>query len=113
MTNAEMVQAIDVMVGLSETGKLGYAIARNLRLLKTEATEYIQLRSELFQKYGIQNGSQWRIPPENIEEYIKELGDIPSIDHEVNVFKVSEEDFVSGSLTAAQMESLLWMVKED
>ncbi|MCC8039174.1 MAG: hypothetical protein LIP02_13730 [Bacteroidales bacterium] len=112
MTNAEMDSAVQAMSNLHETGKLGYAIARNLRILKTECTEYLQLKAELFEELGDRDGNQYSIPPDKIPEYIERLGDIPSIDHEVNLYTITEEEFLSGTLTSDQMEALLFMVQE-
>ena len=33
-------------------GKLGYAVARNIRVLNTELTEFQNVRNELIRKYG-------------------------------------------------------------
>ena len=109
MTNEEMGGYIETLSKLKERGKLGYAIARNLRLLRTNATEYLTEKARGFKEYGKQQGSIIRVAP---DDYMREMGDIPSISHEVEVYQVDEETFTSGSLDSVQMESLLWMVQE-
>lgn len=112
MTNAEMCECINVLSELRETGRLGYAIARNKRKLMDAAKEFLELRDDLLQKYGeSEDGIYYSVSPENSDAYIKELGDIPQIAHEVEIFTIPEDVFFGGSLKSNQMEKLLWMVK--
>ncbi|MCD7881065.1 MAG: hypothetical protein LUG47_05275 [Clostridiales bacterium] len=112
MSNEEMGRCVEILSTLKESGKLGYAVARNLRLLRTAATEYLDARAKAFQKYGTadQNTGTSTI---SVTDYVRELGEIPYISHEVDLYQVDEETFISGSLTSDQMSALLWMVKED
>lgn len=114
MTNEEMGVNIEVLAALKETGKLGYAVARNLRKMKEEAKEYLDLRRELLSKYGkpTDDGKIF-VFGENFKHYQEELGDIPKIEHEVEVFTVSEDEFIAGGINSQQMAVLMdWMVKE-
>ncbi len=47
MTNATMWESIQTLMGTQETGKLGYACARNLRKLMSECKEYMEVRDRL------------------------------------------------------------------
>lgn len=113
MSNAKMEQYIDVMSGLTETGKLGYAIARNTRKLKEAAKDYLKIKGDLLQKYGVMSndGKRFVVSGDNFPKFISELGDIPDIEHDVDIFQVPEELFFGGTLTSQQMENLLWMVE--
>lgn len=115
MTNAQMGQTLELLSKLHETGKLGYAIARNTRKITDAAKEYLEMQSQLFQKYGTvgEDGKTATIKgQDNIKAFTEEMGDIPQIEHEVEIFKVSEDVFTSGGLTSNQMMGLLWMVEE-
>lgn len=110
MTNEQMAANIDLLSGLQETGKLGYAIARNLRKLKDTATEYLEAKQKMFQEYGEDIGDgRVRVDPSVLVDV---LGDLMFIQHEADVYQVDEDTFTSGTLTSAQMEKLLWMVEE-
>lgn len=110
-TNDEMFQNIMTMSNLYETGRLGYAIARNLRKMKDEAKEYIEIRDQLLDKYGTDNGDgKYSIDQENVPEFTAEIEKYANIEHDVDVFQISEADFVSGNLNSQQMYILDWMV---
>lgn len=109
MTNEQMATAVEVLSTLGETGKLGYAIARNLRKLKDSATEYFEMRSKFFHEFGTKKNGMYSVP---IDVYTENMGDIGRIEHEVDIYQIDEETFFSGGLTSSQMEQLMWMVKE-
>ncbi|MCD8126184.1 MAG: hypothetical protein LUD82_01515 [Clostridiales bacterium] len=116
LSNNEMAQATETMSGLKEKGKLGYAIARNTRKLRDAAKEYLELRNTLFQKYGHSvGGNRFVVDKDKLPDFLEELNadGIPAIEHEVDVYQVDEDTFISGSLDSQQMAQLFWMVKED
>lgn len=115
-TNEGMVQAIDILSTLSETGVLGYAIARNLRKLREEAKDYIAIRSAAVQKYGVQvdDGKAYEIKgSENVKNFREELGDLPNVEVDVDIFQIDVNTFTSGNITSDKMGALFWMVKEE
>ncbi|MCC8047304.1 MAG: hypothetical protein LIP12_17760 [Clostridiales bacterium] len=114
MTNEEMRVSIDVLAQTQEAGKLGYAIARNLRKLRDAAKEYIEMRDKLLQEYGTPSKTpgQVSVTVDAWQKITAELGDIPEITSDVDVFRVDEDTFCSGGLKSNQMSALLWMVKE-
>lgn len=111
MTNIEAFHSVNVMSGLRESGKLGYAIARNMRKLNDELTEYIHIRDELIRKYGTSQGeNEYRIPPENTELFVQEMSEYNNIEFEFIPYKIPESLFYSGGMTSDQMYELDWMV---
>ncbi len=112
MTNLEMEHNIEVLSSLNETGRLGYAVARNLRLLKDNATEYLETKASAIREYGTLDEEKGVIAIDNalLNDMLK---DIRFISHEFDAFQVDEETFVNGSMTSQQMELLLWMVHEE
>ena len=43
MTNNEAYDALNLLVRLREKGRLGFVIAKNIRILRDEISEYISL----------------------------------------------------------------------
>jgi len=118
MTNEQMATAVEVLSTLGETGKLGYAIARNIRKLKDAAKEYLDIKAKAFQDFGqaipLKDGKSMTIvPKENMDDFQAALADLKDIEHEVDVYQIDADTFFSGSLKSNQMESLLWMVKDE
>lgn len=114
MSNEAMATMAEFMAKLDEKGKLGYVIAYNMRKLSEESKEYIDLRNKLLQEYGKQSddGKSVTVDGENYKKFMDELGDIPQIEHEVNIMKVTPEELYSGTLTSSQMANLMWMVED-
>lgn len=113
MTNAEGAQCLSIMMNIQEKGKLGFAIAKNMRKLNDELREYFAKRDELIQEYGEkQDGDQYRIPPEAAQKFIDELREYDEIPFDFEPQTIDEEAFASGSLTSDQMYALMWMVNE-
>ena len=114
MTNGEMWDSIQTLSAVKETGKLGYACARNLRKLMGEAREFMDTRDRLLAEYGEDQGNgKFVIPPEKVAAFTADLSEYSAIEHEVGVMTVSEDVFCSGGLTTKEMYALGWMVKED
>lgn len=114
LTNDQMFQSILVMRVLNEKGKLGYAIARNLRRISDAAKEFLDIRDELLKKYGVDNGNgQYVIPNEKAFDFSKELTEYANIEHDVDIYQIGEDVFVSGNLDSQQMYLLDWMVADE
>lgn len=114
LSNNVMWESIQVLMNTKETGKLGYACARNLRKLMDGCREYIQVRDQLLQKYGTPDDKgHYTFDKENAAAFSREIVEYAYIDHDVDVMQVDEETFCSGSLTTKEMFTLNWMVKED
>lgn len=114
LTNVEMWESIQVLTNTKETGKLGYACARNLRKLLDGCHEYMQIRDKLLAEYGTTSGNgQYTFEPDKAKAFSKELSEYAAISHDVDVMQVDEETFYSGSLTTKDMFTLHWMVKEE
>lgn len=114
LTNSEMWDAVQVLSGTKETGKLGYACARNLRKLLNESREYMEKRDELLKAYGEDQGEgKYTILPEKVAAFTAELNEYGQIEHEVDVMQVSEDVFCSGTLTTKEMFTLGFMCREE
>ena len=112
ITNAEAWGCLQIAGGLKEPGRLGFALAKNMRKLADELVEYEAKRNELIEKYGNALGDgRFNFTPENAAKFQKEMEEYDAIEFEFEPTKVSEDVFCSGSLTSDQMFSLMWMVE--
>ena len=113
ITNLEAWSCVQMISGVKETGKLGFAIAKNARKLKDELKEYDAKRDELIEKYGTALGDgRFNLTSENASMLQEEMAEYDSIEFEFEPLKVSEEVFCGGNLTSDQMYMLMWMVDE-
>ena len=84
--NEDMFQNIMVMRTVHETGKLGYAIARNMRKMIDASKEYLDIREQILKKYSSNiDGDKYLIPHEKTEDFESELGEYADIEHDVDV----------------------------
>lgn len=113
MTNAEAMNGLTVLGQIKETGKLGFAIAKNVRKLQEELKEYLEKRDGLIRKYGHKTeDGQYMVENEQVADFLKELREYDTIEFSFNPQMVNEDVFCSGSLTSDQMYVLDWMVQD-
>jgi len=113
MTNNEAYDALNLLVRLREKGRLGFVIAKNIRILRGEISEYIALRDKLIQEVGKKKDDSYVIDnPDNIQKFLDLIREYDDISFEFIPQQIDEETFCSGSLTSDQMFLLDWMVKE-
>lgn len=120
--NIEMEQMITALEPLlKRTDIIGYAAARNTRLLKNEVTEYMNRRNELVCKYGEpvkdENGAptgayQLKIYSANWKEYEAGIAEWALIEHECNLMTVKPEDVI-GKLTGEEIFNIDWMIEKE
>ncbi len=114
MTNKTIWEGIQTLGAVSEKGKLGYACARNMRKLLDAGKEFMDTRDQFLQEYGDDAGNgKYNFPPEKAEAFANAIREYEEIEHDVDVYQVSEDVFTSGNLTSKHMYSLAWMVKEE
>lgn len=114
MTNAQAFDAVLMLSKLDEKGMLGYAIARNRRLLSAELQEYMSKRDELLVEFGndIGNG-QFQLQAESAARFYEALRPYSELSVNVSVMQIVPEVFYSGNLTSNQMFALEWMVRDE
>lgn len=119
--NIEMERMIASLEPLLErTDMLGYAAARNTRILRTEAQEYFNRRDELIQKYGTDKldgdgnptgMSEIRVGSPEFDKYADEIQEWALIEHEPKLFVLDYEEAI-GKLSGAQLLDLDWMFED-
>ena len=90
----------DVMESLmkfqEQTGKTGYAIMRNIRILQPNLDDFEKVRLNLFKKYGTTNddGNNYSISKEseNYDEFIKEYEELLNIEADIELYQIDASD---------------------
>lgn len=106
-TNGRAFDILMTLSGLTETGRLGYAIAKNRRIIETELTEFIDMRNQVIRKHAVDG----QLTPEAAEEANKEIAEIIDLPCDFKPYTIALEDFIGGGLTAEQMYLLDFMVE--
>lgn len=91
------------------SGILGYAVAKNIRLLGQELTEYSKLRNDLIVKYGEKSGDGYTIAPnsDSFKVFLTEFSQYQTLDIDVDLMKVDSEVLINSGLTANLLEPLI------
>ena len=107
--NAEALQIWSVLQRVNETGRLGYAIAKNRRKFGDELKEYVEARDGIIRQFGVVRDGEdhiYDLPTEKAQE----VNDLDSMDCEIDVTQVDDNVFCSGGLITDDMVMLDWMV---
>lgn len=112
-----MIAQLEPLLGLSDL--LGYAAARNTRILMDETTEYRDLRQNLVMEYGTpekgDDGNETgryelRFDSPNWPAYEKEISEWAMLEHEPDIYKIPAKSVI-GQLTGQKMLDLEWMLE--
>ncbi len=104
---------------LNRADIIGYAAARNTRLLRDAASAYSTTRDALITKYGTLERDEndkptgrYVIPFDDphFAEFKNEIDRIGNLEVDVDIFKISSED-VMGQLTGKEILSIDWMIE--
>lgn len=114
LTNAQIFESIPVLAQAEEKGMLGFAIARNRRVLAAEVQEYARKRDELLEQFGTkEEDGKFTLTAQAADAFYKALEPFAQLEVEVAAMQVTPEVFCGGELTSSQMYTLNWMVKEE
>ena len=119
--NIEMEQMISALEPfLERTDKIGYAAARNTRILRSCAKEYFDRRERLIEKYGqpqVDDGgnltglTELRIGSPEFIEYAVEIEEWATIEHEPDLFLIKYDEAI-GKLSGAELLSIDFMFED-
>lgn len=119
LTNAQLSGLLDVLAPLlDKVDIVGYAAARNAKLIRQLCLEFLTLRDKLIAELGEpeidESGNETgffiiKEDSPNFKEFINKLDDIASIEHEFTPFKIPIEKAI-GVLSGSQMLALDWML---
>ena len=94
--------------------KANFFIQKNNSTLAAAAQEIEKSRLEIAKHYGIldEEGQQYKIPEDKIEEASKELEDLFSIEQELDIKTFSIEALGNAEFTPAQMQAMMFMIED-
>ena len=121
-TNYEMEQMVGALAKhMERKDVVGYAAARNTRILQTELSEYMGVRNELVMKYGEMDVDEQGNPTgsvslsptsENFGKFVEEIERFASLTHQPDIFKIPVEEVV-GKLSGTEILEIDWMLEEE
>lgn len=79
------------------TGKVGYAIYKNITILNNATKEFRQMQNDLIKKYGQNNSINEKSP--NWQKFVQELKPLLDIECDVNLFQISEDEIYNEVFT--------------
>lgn len=106
-TNGKAFEILVTLAALQETGRLGYAIAKQRRIIETELKEFIDIRNRAIMAHM----TDGKMSEDGAAAANAEIADVIDMPCEFAVYSVPEEVFTSGGLTAPQMYQLDFMVE--
>lgn len=119
--NIEMERMIAALEPfLDRVDKIGYAAARNTRILRTETQEYLERREALIEQYGTaeldESGNptgrtELRFDSPNFKSYEAEITEWAMIEHSPDIFKLKYSDALE-KLTGREILSIDWMLED-
>lgn len=117
ITNVQMAQYLTSLQSISNKvkGKLGYAVARNIRKISNELTEYNNIRDEYICKYGTKNENGEYVIHQNTEAFnlfLTDMQEFACISHDVDIYTVDAEEFEKSDLTAEEIINVDFIINE-
>ena len=94
--------------------KANFFIQKNIATFAAAAQEIDKSRLEIAKHYGVldEEGQQYKIPEEKIEEASKELNDLFSIEQDLDIKTFTIEALGNAEFTAAQMQAIMFMIED-
>jgi len=125
LTNIEMANRINILskpVYINRKDIIGYAAARNIRILRNSCVEYLDKQNELITRYGSEeldsNGNPTgrfgiNVNPndEAFKSFKRDIEEFAIIEHTVTIFKIPYER-VCGELTGSEILDIDWMLED-
>ncbi len=105
---------------LSQRNRIGYAAARNCRVLSDSLTEYNRFKNELIEKYGepdkAEDGTELptisiKIGSKAFKLFRDEMAPYDNMEHEVELMTVKYEDVID-VLSGAEIVGIDWMLED-
>lgn len=112
--NADYYLSVLKIIAPKATGKLGYAVARNMRNLSNSLTEYIQRKNSLIIKYGTEINGEISLnkSDKNYKLFLNEIKEFSNIEHDIDIMKVAPDDIYNSTLSADVISNIMFMIDE-
>ena len=94
--------------------KANFFIQKNISTLAAAAQEIEKSRLEIAKHYGVldEEGQQYKIPEDKLEEASKELEDLFSIEQDLDIKTFTIEALGNAEFTPAQMQAMMFMIED-
>lgn len=118
LTNATMSLHLNSLTVLSKKvkGKLAYGVARNIRKLTNELTEYEEIKNNYIMEHGTESEDgrfSIDLKSEEYKKFLEFIKEFLLIEHDVDIFMISEEEIFNSDLTADEILSLDFMIENN
>ena len=112
LTNLEMLNFLSNLNSISDkvTGKVAYFVARNIRKISSELTEFNQIKDKYIyekQLYDITEESQ------EYQDFLLYINQFIDIKHEVEISKIDAKELYNSNLTAKDILELGFMIIDE
>lgn len=96
-------------------GKLAYCVARNIRKISNELTEFERLKNEYIFEHGYEENGSYVIDVESQEyqDFLIFIKEYINIEHEIDIMLIELEEIYKSDLTGDEILQLDFMIKED
>lgn len=119
-SNNEIYQITNVLTKIFDNlniyipAKANFFIQKNISTLAAASQEIEKSRIEIAKHYGVldEEGRQYKIPEDKLEEASKELNDLFSIEQELDIKTFSIEALGNAEFTPAQMQAMMFMIED-
>ena len=94
--------------------KVNFYLQKNKKTLVDLGQDIEASRLEVIQSYGniTEDGTQYLIPQEKLEDAQKELEELLTLEQEVDIYTISADSLTDDiSLTTGQMEAIMFMIE--
>ena len=117
LKNIEMSNYLSALNNVADkvNGMLAYSVARNIRKLETELTEYLKVKNDTIVKYGVlgEDGiSRIEIGTPQCEQFLDEMKQYDEIEHDVDLYIVEASLLQESNLNAKEIMSIDFMFCE-
>ncbi len=95
--------------------KINFYLQKNKNQILSLGQDIENSRMDIIQHYGSlsEDGTQYILSKEQVEEADKEINDLLSLTQDVNIYMIKIDSLTDDvSLTTAQMEAMLFMIEE-
>lgn len=114
-SNAQLERMAGVLEKhLSRTDLIGYAAARNTRIIGDEILDYEQLKDRLIMRYGEESGDgSYSIKPgsEGFAKFLAEIKEWAEAESDPAFYKIPSKEVI-GKLSGTEILEIDWMLED-
>ncbi len=118
LTNQQMDMALNVLQEISTktSGKLGYIVAKNMRILANELVEYNKIKDETIKEFGSPDDEghySIKVDSPEFKQFVAKMQEYADIETDVNIITIDPELIYSTDITGAEINAILFMINDE